>query len=92
MSFWILSFPVTPSAVVRRSIDVRFPVFGPGQVDLPEIFVNGEQLDLLTLYWEGNTSFVAAGADIRDEEIYGAALPCTLAYMVMAEVPSLSIG
>lgn len=73
-------------------IDVFFPVFGPGQVELPQITINGEPLDLSTMYWEGNTGFVAAGAEVRDEEIYGAALPCTLAYMVMVEPPSLSTG
>lgn len=73
-------------------VDVNFPVFGPGQVDLPDVMVNGESLGLSDLFWGGNTSFVAAGADVRDEEIYGKSIPCTSPYMVQVDPSTLSGG
>ncbi|MEZ5247555.1 MAG: hypothetical protein R2707_20875 [Acidimicrobiales bacterium] len=71
-------------------IDVNFPVFGPGPVGLPEVMVNGEPLGLADLFWGGNTSFEAAGADVRDEEIYGKTIPCTAPYMVQIDPNSIS--
>jgi hypothetical protein len=71
-------------------VDVNFPVFGPGPVDLPDVMVNGESLGLADLFWGGNTSFVAAGADVRDEEVYGKSIPCTSPYMVQIDPGSIS--
>ena len=68
-------------------IDVDFPVFAPGDVVLPEIYVNGEPIhpDLQTEFWDGNSSFVAASSEIRDEEIYPTP-PCTQPYFIQVEI------
>jgi len=74
-------------------IDIDFPVAGPGDVILPQIFVDGEPIhpELQANFWDGNTSFVAAGADIRDEEIYPTPA-CNMGYMVQVDPSTLGFG
>ena len=74
-------------------IDVNFPVDGPGDVVLPEIYVDGEAIhpDLQANFWDGNDGFIAAASEIRDEEKYPVA-GCTVPYMVQVDPGSLSIG
>ncbi|MFT5202633.1 MAG: hypothetical protein ACI9C1_002027 [Candidatus Aldehydirespiratoraceae bacterium] len=74
-------------------IAVRFEVWGPGDVLLPQILIDGEPLHeiLEAQFWDGNDGFAAAGADIRDEEIYPVG-GCAMSYMVQADTSALGFG
>ena len=69
---------------------ISWEVWAPGPVDMPDsITVDGEEISdqIYDGFFGGERSFVAASAEIRDEELI--VVPCEIPYMVMVDPGSL---